>query len=424
VSTERDRSIDAARAVATLGVVGGHWLVTGLAIGPDGALRPASPLAAMPGGAPVTWLLQTLGLFFFAGGYAAARSGRRPVLPGRVLRPLAALLGAWALGLAAGAAAGVPTATLLTIATLVVSPFWFLLPYLVLTAVTGPLVRLIDRAGAAIVAVPAVAAVAACDLRLVPGWVAVPAAWPVPWVLGVAVARGRLGGARAGLGLATAGALGIAFLVGVLGYPASAVGVPGGSRSNLDPPSLLAVALATAQIGVFLLVRARLSNRREADGRIGARWWSAVAASNGRKAGGRAGVRWWSAVAVLNRAALPIYLKHQSALIAVAAAAALVWPAAPGLLTAPDGPAWVVRRLVWLPVFAAVLAAVIGRPRPHLGALRPGKVEVATRGAPAYIKLRLRGNLVCGSRPPDPMEVIAVRDSDPPSRGRAARQRI
>jgi hypothetical protein len=339
---ERDRSVDAARAVAIVGVVGGHWLVTGLALGQDGALRQASPLAAMPTLAPVTWLLQTLGLFFFAGGYAAARSGRHPMPSGRLLRPVAALLGAWSLPLAVSAAAGVPTGTLLTIATLVASPLWFLVPYLALSAVTQPLVRLVDRAGPAVMAVPAVAAVAACDLGLVPGWVAVPAAWSVPWVLGVALARGRLGRARTGLGLAAAGVVGMAFLLGVAGYPASAVGVPGDARSNLDPPSLVAVALAAAQIGVLLLVRARLSRAPGRD-----------------PGGGRGRTGLWPAVAALNRAALPIYLKHQSVLILVAAAAALIGPA-PGLLTAPDGPVWVVQRLAWLPVFAVVLAAVVG----------------------------------------------------------------
>jgi Acyltransferase family len=355
----RDRSIDAARAVAIVGVVAGHWLVTGLALGPDGVLRQASPLAAMPALAPVTWLLQTLGLFFFAGGYAAARSGRRPVLSGRLLRPLAALLGAWTLALAVSAAVGVPTATLVTVAMLVVSPLWFLMPYLALRAVIRPLVRLVDWAGPAVVAVPAVAAVAACDVRLVPGWVAVPAAWSVPWVLGVALARGRLGGVRAGLGLAAAGVLGMAFLLGVAGYPASAVGVPGDARSNLDPPSLVALALAAAQIGVLLVVRARLSG------------------APGRDAGGRGGTGMCPAVEVLNRAALPIYLKHQSVLILVAAAAALVGPTAPGLLTAPDGPAWVVQRLAWLPVFAVVLAAVVGfRPAFRRGRRHAGRGRV------------------------------------------------
>jgi hypothetical protein len=359
---KRDPSIDAVRAWAIIGVVGGHWLVTGLVIGPDGVLRQASPLTAMPAFAPVTWVLQTLGLFFFAGGYAAARSlGRpRPLVPARLLRPVAALAGALALGLAAGSALGVPTATLHTVAKLVASPLWFLVPYLLLAPATAVLARLVDRAGV-VVALPAVAVVAASDAALVPGWLAVGAAWSVPWILGVALARGRLAAGaamamddvalargRLAAGAATAmddvalargrlavgaamtvgGVAAMAVLIAGCGYPASAVGVPGDGRSNLAPPSLLAVALAVAQIGLFLLLRARFARRSGA------------------------------VIAWLNRSAVPVYLGHQSVLLLVAAAAALVDRRAPGLLSAPDGPVWAAQRILWLPVLTAVLVGV------------------------------------------------------------------
>jgi hypothetical protein len=380
----RDGTIDAVRAVAMVGVVGGHWLVTGFVVSPDGVLRQASPLAAMPWFAPVSWGLQTLGLFFFAGGFAAARSagrsaviaspahqtsrsagvspagrpgaagqpvdarssrptgwpGRallRRILPAKLVKPIGLLAGAWTLALAAAAAAGVPSATLRTVALLVVSPLWFLLPYLALGAATGPLIRLIDRAGPA-VALAGVATVALTDLGLLPGWLAVPAAWSVPWVLGVALARGRLGGAGTGLRLALGGAAGLAYLMNVLHYPASAVGVPGDGRSNLDPPSLFAIALATAQIGVFLMVR-----------------------EPARRFCGR------PAIAGLNRAALPIYLSHQSVLVVVAGAVALVAPKAPGLLTAPGHPSWALQRLAWLPVLAVVLAVLVRFRLPRKG---------------------------------------------------------
>ena len=375
----RDPGVDVLRAVAMAGVVGGHWLVTGLVVGPDGVLRPESPLTAVPALSPVTWVLETLGLFFFAGGFAAAVSaGRRgdcrapgagvrpgPVPTGRLVggavrlvptklsRPLAALVAAWTVALAIAAAAGVPAGTLTTVALLVASPLWFLLPYLALRAVTGPLIRIVDRAGPGILPAAGVAVVAADDLGLLPGWTAVLAAWSVPWTLGVAMARGRLGGRRAGVvGARRAGALllgagvlaGAALVLGA-GYPASAVGVPGAARSNLNPPSLFAVALAVAQIGIFLLVRERL-----------------------------AGIRPGRVVTAVNRAALPVYLGHQSVLIAVTGVVALVAPRAPGLLTAPDGPGWVLARVAWLPLFAAVLVTVV-----RGGTIRSGG---RCRGAP------------------------------------------
>ncbi|MET8149013.1 acyltransferase family protein [Actinoplanes sp. NPDC049668] len=340
----RDRTVDAVRAFAVAGVVCGHWLVTGLVPGPDG-LGTASPLAAMPAGAPLTWLLQTLGLFFFAGGFAAARSrdaGRpRPALR-RHAPPVLGLLAGWALALLLAAALGAPAATLRTIATLVVSPLWFLLPYLALSAGTGLLRRFLARVGPAAVLAP-VAVVAATDAGLLPGPVAVLAAWSVPWLLGILVAGHTGRGDALGYGgaaLACVGAAAMVALIGLGHYPASAVGVPGAGRSNLSPPSLLAVALAVTQAGVFLLLRAPLARLLRRD-------------------------RAWRPVAALNRAAVGVYLGHQSVLLAVAGAAALVDPAMPGLLTAPAGPGWVAARLLWLPVLAAVLAAATGVRHPR-----------------------------------------------------------
>jgi peptidoglycan/LPS O-acetylase OafA/YrhL len=126
----------------------------------------------------------------------------------------------------------------------------------------------------------------------------------------------------------------MAVLVLALGYPASAVGVPGQGRSNLDPPSLLAVALAVAQIGIFLIIRPRLMRPNRA-------------------------------LTAVNRRSLPIYLTHQSVLVLVTSIAALTGTRPAALLTAPDGPVWAAQRLVWLPVFATLLAALVGLRRAH-----------------------------------------------------------
>ncbi|WP_143573261.1 acyltransferase, partial [Streptomyces acidiscabies] len=69
----RDRAVDALRALAILGVVLGHWLVTALVADGD-TLRAASPLASMPWLAPVSWTFQTLAVFFMVGGHVATRS--------------------------------------------------------------------------------------------------------------------------------------------------------------------------------------------------------------------------------------------------------------------------------------------------------------------------------------------------------------
>ncbi|WP_422774277.1 acyltransferase family protein [Plantactinospora sp. WMMC1484] len=363
----RDRGIDGLRAYAIGGVVFGHWLVTGLVLGADGALRMASPLAAMPVLAPVTWLLQTLGLFFFVSGYASARSLgsatargltsarwlRRRL--GRLGRPVLLLLGGWLVVLTCAALLGTPAATLRTAVTLVASPLWFLLPLVAMVASTGPLARALHRHGPLRLAVPAVTLVTLSDLAgrgidpagwPVPlpdgGWrvpVAVLAAWLLPYLLGMALAGGRLGNRRTAVGLLLGGAAGMAGL-GLAGYPTSAVGVPGDGMSNLDPPSLFAVCLASAQVGAALLIRPVL-------------------------AGALARPRRWAAVRRLNRVAISVYLWHQSTLLGVTALVALAAGlsgagAVPGLHTAPDGPDWIAARLVWLPVFVLVLSVLLG----------------------------------------------------------------
>lgn len=349
----RDRTIDAVRAYAVTGVVLGHWLVTGLAFDDDG-LRQTSPLSAMPHLAPATWLLQTLGLFFFVGGYAATRSaarhrGHRTRLTRmlrRLARPVAALLAVWAAALTVAACLGTPTGTLTTVATLVVSPLWFLAPYVLLAAATGPLLALLERGAEQPVAgrragvlgvLAAVAFVGAADAGLVPGPPAVvtvlqvPVAWSVPWVLGVAAARGSLTGRRAGAALLALGVISVAVLVLIAGYPASAVGVPGAGRSNLSPPSLLALALAAAQVGTVLLLRARPARPAES------------------------GRRHRLLVTAVNRRALPVYLCHQSVLVALILAVSPAAPAMPGLLTPAVNLSWVLHRVAWLPVLVLLL---------------------------------------------------------------------
>ena len=73
----RDRTVDALRALAIAGVILGHWLVTALVLGQGrtgDTLHDASPLASLPVLTPVSWIFQTLAIFFLVGGYAAARS--------------------------------------------------------------------------------------------------------------------------------------------------------------------------------------------------------------------------------------------------------------------------------------------------------------------------------------------------------------
>ncbi len=354
----RDRSVDALRGLAIAGVILGHWLVTALVLtrSPSGArLHDASPLAALPALAPASWIFQTLAIFFFVGGYAAARSaspGGRPSGPpglagrrylawlrgrlSRLSRPVAVLLAVWVPLTAAMALGGVSPGTIRTLVTLVLDPLWFLGVFAGLTALTPLAEALVRRFGAAAALIPA-AGVAAVDLARfglgAPGWIGwvnVGAGWLVPYLLGIAWARGALRGWKVPAVMLAAGAAGTAVLVSWAGYPASMVGVNGAAISNLNPPTLAAVTFGIAQVGLALLLRpwlARLMRRPLA----------------------------WAAVALVNLSAMTLFLWHQSAFLAVTMAGAAAGRL-PGLLTAPSGAAWIAERLAWLPVFAAALA--------------------------------------------------------------------
>jgi Acyltransferase family len=349
----RDRAVDALRALAIAGVIGGHWLVTALVLGQGHGgtvLRDNSPLASMPWLAPVSWIFQTLAVFFLVGGYSAARGYRGGYLPWlrkrmiRLARPVAALVAVWIPVTVGMCLAGVPAATVHTVLFLVISPLWFLGVYAVLTALTPAAMWLVRRFGAWAAAFPA-AVVAVTDLVRFglhgPGWVGwvnVAAGWLVPYLLGIAwaqgwLAQGSLRGRRApALMLAGGGAAATAALIAWAGYPASMVGVNGAHISNLNPPTLAAVSFGIAQCGLALLLRDRLARlmRRPLA---------------------------WAGIALVNLSAMTLFLWHQTAFITVSSVGLLAGRV-PGLLTAPTGGLWVAERLLWLPVFALMLSGL------------------------------------------------------------------
>jgi len=347
----RDRAVDALRALAIAGVIGGHWLVTAVVpAASHGAavLTDNSPLASMPWLDPLSWVFQTLAVFFLVGGYSSARSyrgGYRAWLRKRLVRlarPIAGLAAVWVPVTVGLLLAGVPVTTIHTLLFLVISPLWFLGVYAGLTAMTPGALWLVRRFGAWAAAVP-VAVVAIADLVRYGlggpswvGWINLPAGWLVPYLIGIAWALGSLGGSLRGRRIPAlmlvGGAAATAALIVWAGYPASMVGVNGAHISNLNPPTLAAVTFGIAQCGLALLLReplARLMRRPLA----------------------------WAAVAMANLSAMTLFLWHETALVTVSSLGMLVGRV-PGLLTAPTSGVWVAERLAWLPVFAAVLAGL------------------------------------------------------------------
>ena len=346
---QRDRAVDALRALAIAGVIGGHWLVTALVLGPGSGhggpvLSDNSPLASMPWLTPLSWVFQTLAVFFLVGGYSAARGYRGGYLPWlrkrliRLARPVAALVAVWIPVTVGMCLAGVPAATVHTILFLVISPLWFLGVYALLTALTPAAIWLTRRFGAWAAAFPA-AVVAVTDLVRFGlsgpawvGWINVAAGWLVPYLLGIAWALGSLRGRRVPALMLAGGAAATAALIAWAGYPASMVGVNGAHISNLNPPTLAAVSFGIAQCGLALLLRDRLARlmRRPLA---------------------------WAGIALVNLSAMTLFLWHQTAFVTVSSLGLLAGRV-PGLLTAPTGGLWVAERLAWLPVFAIVLSGL------------------------------------------------------------------
>ncbi|MFE5026702.1 acyltransferase [Streptomyces sp. NPDC056656] len=350
----RDRAIDGLRALALLGVPMGHWLLGGFSLDGQGALQNTSPLSSFGFLAPISWVLQMLGIFFLVGGYASVLSYRRTLEEGGStsawLRGRLARLGRPVLGVTAVCAAlipalyalGVPEKTLHTGSTLVIQPLWFVGVYTVITALTPYCVRAARKLGAW-AAAPLLGSVGLIDflrygpyadampswlslLNLLPGWM-------FAYQLGVCWGEKRIG-RRGAWALLIGGAALFATLLLAFHYPESMVGVPGEARTNSHPPSLLVLALAAAQSGAAMLLRDRIGRllRRPA---------------------------LWAPVVVINLSAMTILCWHQTALLTAAIPGSFVG-AIPGLTTSPDSLGWIAARIAWLPVFAGLLV-LIGR---------------------------------------------------------------
>ncbi|MGI5352239.1 acyltransferase family protein [Streptomyces sp. CA-250714] len=348
----RDRAVDGLRAAALLAVPLGHWMLGGFTRGQEGALHNASPLATLGFFAPLSWMLQLLGIFFLVGGYSSVLSLRRATarggttgqwLRGRLLRlgrPVLGVTAVWAALLPVLSLLGVPETTLRTGAVLVVQPLWFVAVYAGVTALTPYCMPAAQRWGGWTV-VPLLGTVALVDLlrygpyaQQVPSWLGLVnllPGWLFGYQLGACWGAGRLRRAGAAV-LLSGGVVLFAVLLLVFDYPASMVGVPGQARTNSHPPSLLVLALASVQCGAAVLLHARISRalRRPA---------------------------LWAPVVAVNLSAMTILCWHQTAMLAVAVPTARLGAVA-GLTTEPDSLGWVLARLLWLPVFAVVLVVL------------------------------------------------------------------
>ncbi|PZG09037.1 acyltransferase [Micromonospora craterilacus] len=368
-SADRERYLDLLRGLAIIMVVLGHWTIATIYYNQHGQPDGHSALPAIPWAYPLTWAVQVMPVFFLVGGYAnaaslAAHRARGGDATGwllgrsaRLLRPTTALVLVLAGGSLIALLVGVEASLIRTVVWFATIPLWFLAAYFAVVPLTPPMYALHRRFG---LAVPAVLAllVAAGDLGRVlgPAGVALPSylfGWLAIHQLGFAWYDARRGhcrpdtmptGGHAGIRTRClpmsrraaltmiAGGLAVAVLLTGPGpYPVNMISLPGERLANAAPPSVALLAVATAQLGLILLLRERAE-----------RWLHRS--------------RPWQAVIAVNSVVLTVFLWHLSAVVLLVGAlyglGALPTPAA-------GSAAWFAWRLPWVLMLAVVLAGLI-----------------------------------------------------------------
>ena len=354
---ERDRVVDAARAVSLVVVVAGHSIMAVVAW-PGGVPVLGNLLASFPWTQALTWLFQIMPLFFVAGGAANALSWERHRARGgeyatwlwaradRLLRP------AWVyLAITAVVATVVtllaPSRTAEPLMVLVTQLLWFLGAYLLVTALT-PLFPRTTPGRAVFVTLALITACGLVDaarfawgLPEAVGLLNFVLVWTVPAYLGSLRAHGTA--ARFPhwqVVLAIVAALTVnAVLIQQGPWPVSMVGMPGEPVSNMAPPTVVLAIHSFVLAGVLTCLSAPLARLLE-----------------------RPAV--WRPVTAVNLVAMTLYLWHLPVLVAVTTLGHALHLERPTALDAdgwpvPDGWGYAVGSLVFWSVYAVGVWAVV-----------------------------------------------------------------
>ena len=382
--SSRDRYVDLLRGLSIAVVVFGHWLIAVVYLR-DGTLSGESALDAVDGVWILTWVLQVMPLFFFVGGFSnsiayASALERGAGYPGfirtrieRLMRPTVAFVLAWSI-LALVVQFLFETGEGFQRATaLIAKPLWFLAVYMIVIALTPPMLALHRRYGWRVpVALLALASIVdvlriALDVDGV-AYLNFAFVWLFPHQLGFLYADGSLTrwGRRGYTALATGGLVALVVLVNLGVYSPSMVGMRTDKISNNDPPTVCLIALSVWLVGLAMSFRAPATRLLERRGP-------------------------WKVVIAANSMIMTIFLWHLTAVLcAVLVLYPLGWPQ-----SEPGTTAWWLSRPLWLlalAVFLAPFVAAFGRfERP-----RAGRRSDTTIHGRAWLAVTAIGLLVAG----------------------------
>ncbi|HET9079912.1 MAG TPA: acyltransferase [Trebonia sp.] len=340
---ERNRYADLLRVVAIGGVVYGHWLLVSITYS-GGQLSGVDAMNYVSWGRWVTWVFQVMPVFFLVGGYVNARSWTVHHAAGetwtqwvrdrvmRLLWPTAVFVVVGVAAAIGARAAGVPAAEVARASWLVALQLWFLPAYMVLIALTPPLLAAHRRWGLAVPAVMAVAAglvdIGVTGPRLhVIGYLNYLFVWGSIHQWGFSWEDGTLTARRwRPYALAVAGGALLAGLVTSRSFAADMVG-----SGNTNPPSVALLAYAAAQVGLVLAAEP---------------WMSGLLARE----------RLWRPVKRVNSVIMNVYLWHFVPAIVIAVA---FYPARLLPQPAVGSADWFMWRLAWFALLTAVLVPLV-----------------------------------------------------------------
>lgn len=391
--SERNRAIDAIRALAILAVVIGHWLMAIVYL-KNGDVDTRSILGLREWTHLATWPFQVIPVIFIVGGYANAVSWRHARaeqtpyavwLRNRVRRltsPLIPLLACWLAVVPVLQWAGVDPWRVRMADRSSMVPLWFLTAYLLVLILTPLTLALWDRLGwGSLAAGLAVAGVGdALSIRLDSAEIGLLNAlvvWLTVHQIGYAWRDGRLAPIPVRLLMAVSGLLVLWLLVYPGPYQVSMVGVDAPGIDNARPARVTLAVLGVAYAGVLSMLAPLLARACRA---------RAI----------------WTAVVGVNARIMTIYLWHLTAVGIVVLAAPRVGP--PGLEETPGSTDWWWTRPEWILMLALLTTALVmtfGRFElrdVHPGPGWPAPLQVAAAYATAIaIGLLAKQGMVSGS---------------------------